>query len=150
MIRKSLAANNPGSDVAEAIIQVIEEGRSARLSDRSEDMLQGYQRRDKNVDIRLEELINPNQDENTNFFWIVQRQYVVYERDKVCNDDRICFRAYKREKSRSRNVPTNQYELDLRIDELTAEILDDPVVLIKESPNPNGSGSIFKTMFVSR
>ena len=145
LIRKSLRANQPGSDIAEARIQVIPQ--TARLSEDEDDdepKLLGYKRNKKDVIVSMNVTINKN--EVTDIYWIIQRKLILYEGDKEkCTDD-TCYRAYRKRKIKG--GPGNMYNVRLRIDELTREDLEAPVVLVKDYRDSRTRKDFFDIQFV--
>ena len=63
------------------------------------------------------------------FYWVIQRKYFLYEGDSECFDRNDCYKAYRR---RQYDRDSLDYEMRLRIDEITSDDLDSPVVLVKE------------------
>ncbi len=87
--------------------------------------------------------VDSSTERGVQFYWIVQRNYVVREDDDLCpREKRECYDAQPRYEvghggsSRGR-LTTNgkgirDYELTLEFDAITYEDLESPVVLVKE------------------
>ena len=101
----------------------------------------------ENIRIALNATVIPT-DDFTDFMWIVRRQHVVYEGANKCASRSNCFEAYRRRNIR--DAPANLFKLTLEIDELTRDVLDDPVVLVKTYRKHRESKEMFIPYFVSR
>ena len=72
--------------------------------------LQGYRRNDRNVKITMNVTIG-HDESFTDFFWIIQRKYIVYEGDEECpeDDDDNCY--YAKRRRRIRGGKKNEYQI---------------------------------------
>ncbi len=78
-------------------------------------MVTGYEDGDEDAEIKANITIYPNE-RNTEVYWIVQREFVIRERDRECPDN-DCYEA-----GRLRRVgDTNTYTMTLTFDEITRE-----------------------------
>ena len=111
--------------------------------------LQGFRRNDRKVRITMNVTINDD-DPFTDFFWIVQRKYIIYEGDEECPDEERgnCYLAKRRR--RIRGAPKNLYKMRLDIDELSRDDLSEPVVLIKDYRDRKTRKDIFQLQFVPK
>ena len=112
--------------------------------------LQGYRRNDR--DIRITMNVTIDKDESfTDFFWIIQRKYIVYEGDEECPDEENgnCFVAKRRRKIRN-SGRKNDYQMHLIIDKLSRDDLRYPVVLIKNYEDNKTKKDLFQMQFVPK
>jgi hypothetical protein len=111
--------------------------------------LQGYRRNDRNVKITMNVTIGADES-FTDFLWIVQRKYIVYEGDEECpeDEDENCYFAKRRR--RIRGGKKNEYQMQLIIDKLSRDDLDQPVVLIKDYEHEKTRKDLFELQFVPK
>ncbi len=91
----------------------------------------------------LDAMVDSSIERGVQFYWIVQRNYVIREDDDLClRSQRDCYDAPPRyevghDGSRSRRLRSHgrgfrHYELALEFDQISVEDLESPVVLVKE------------------
>merc|ERR1719367_993555 len=143
-----------GSQSTEATINVVR--RPERLTkdkdddfDPDEPMLQGYRRNDRDVRITLNVTVD-KEESFTDFFWVIQRKYIVYEGEEECPDDENgnCYVAKRRR--RVRGGKKNEYQMHLIIDKLSRDDLKEPVVLIKDYEIEKTRKELFELQFVPK
>ena len=86
----------------------------------------------------------------TDFFWVIQRKYIVYEGEEECPDDENgnCYVAKRRR--RVRGGKKNEYQMHLIIDKLSRDDLKEPVVLIKDYEIEKTRKELFELQFVPK
>ena len=91
-----------------------------------------------------------DRDPFTDFFWIIQRKYIVYEGDEECPDeeDGNCYVAKRRR--HIRGAHKNAYQMRLDIDKLSRDDLSEPVVLIKDYEDGKTRKDFFELQFVPK
>ena len=111
--------------------------------------LQGYRRNDRNVKITMNVTIG-HDESFTDFFWIIQRKYIVYEGDEECPEDADDNCYYAKRRRRIRGGKKNEYQMQLIIDKLSRDDLDEPVVLIKDYEHEKTRKDLFELQFVPK
>ena len=110
--------------------------------------LQGYRRNDRDVRITMNVTIGHNE-EFTDFYWIIQRKYIVYEGEEECPDEgRNCYTAKRRRKIRGGRK--NEFQMHLIIDKLSRDDLREPVVLVKDYEHEKTNKNLFEVQFVPK
>ena len=111
--------------------------------------LQGYRRNDRDVRITLNVTID-KEESYTDFFWIIQRKYIVYEGEEECPDDENgnCYTAKRRR--RVRGGRKTEYQMHLIIDKLSRDDLREPVVLVKDYEHEKTRKDLFEVQFVPK
>ena len=117
-----------GSEVLQSKVSLADRFRSARLN--NEDTLQGFERGDKDAKVTLEFDLNPREESESNFFWVVQRSYVIPLDRKECpRDAKDCFTSSNvRQKTGQRKT----FQVSLEFERLSDEDIENPVVLVRE------------------
>merc|ERR1719242_747655 len=88
-------------------------------------------------------------EEYTDFYWIIQRKYIVYEGEEECPDEgRNCYTAKRRR--RIRGGKKNEYQMHLIIDKLSRDDLREPVVLVKDYELEKTRKELFEVQFVPK